>query len=351
MAQSGLKEAPGSWVDALRLVLGEGDAALVREAVAAVRALPVKGEEAGRLGAELLEIADRESSPPETRLEALAAVPGGLAAVSPPLFVFLRAQLDPGLPVATRSAAVEVLSKAKLTRKKLIALTETIPTVGPLEVSRLIATFGQTPDEEIGLKLVAALGRSSAVSTLRTESLKLLLAKYPARVQEQASSLYAKLDADAAQQRAKLEGMLSALSSGDIRRGQAVFNSTKAACAACHEIGYMGGHVGPDLTRIGRIRNGRDLLEAIAFPSASFVRSYEPVAIATRDGKVYNGVIRKDAADEVVLAIGVNEEARVARADIEEIRPSTVSVMPAGLDQQLTLQELADLVAFLQACK
>jgi cytochrome c1 len=42
---------------------------------------------------------------------------------------------------------------------------------------------------------------------------------------------------------------------------------------------------------------------------------------------------------------------RVARADIEEMRPGTVSVMPAGLDQQLTRQELADLVAFLKACR
>ena len=73
--------------------------------------------------------------------------------------------------------------------------------------------------------------------------------------------------------------------------------------------------------------------------------------MATTDGKVFNGLLRGENADELILATGVNQETRVARRDIDELRPSTVSVMPAGLDQQLTPQELADLVAFLKACK
>jgi hypothetical protein len=46
-----------------------------------------------------------------------------------------------------------------------------------------------------------------------------------------------------------------------------------------------------------------------------------------------------------------DKEERVSRADIESISPSTVSLMPAGMEQQLTPQELADLIAFLRACK
>jgi putative heme-binding domain-containing protein len=109
--------------------------------------------------------------------------------------------------------------------------------------------------------------------------------------------------------------------------------------------------VGPDLTRIGGIRNERDLLESIAFPSASFVRSYESVIVATQDGKVLSGILKKDAPDEVILATNATETARIARDQIDEIRPSAVSVMPSGLDQQLTRQELADLLAFLKGAK
>jgi putative heme-binding domain-containing protein len=215
----------------------------------------------------------------------------------------------------------------------------------------VLEAFAQSGNETVGRGLVAALKASPARSGLREDAVRPRLAKYGAVVQKDAEELYALLNADAAGQKAKLEELLAALKDGDVRRGQAVFHSTKAACAACHAIGYLGGTVGPDLTRIGQVRSERDLLEAIVFPSVSFVRSYEPVVVATKDGKTYNGVIRRDAPDEVVLATGVNQEVRVARGDIEEVQPSKVSVMPAGLDQQLTPRELADLVAFLKACK
>ena len=114
-------------------------------------------------------------------------------------------------------------------------------------------------------------------------------------------------------------------------------------------MGYKGGNIGPDLSRIGKIRNERDLLEAIVFPSVSFVRSYEPILVVTRAGKQFNGLIRQETPNEIVLATGAREEARIAREDIEEIRPSTVSIMPAGLDTQLTKQQIADLIAFLKA--
>ena len=109
--------------------------------------------------------------------------------------------------------------------------------------------------------------------------------------------------------------------------------------------------MGPDLTRIGSVRTERDLLESIVFPSLSFVRSYEPVAVATHEGRVFSGLVKQDSADELVLVVAADKEEHVARSDIEELRPGTISVMPAGLDQQLTLQELADLVAFLKACR
>ena len=81
------------------------------------------------------------------------------------------------------------------------------------------------------------------------------------------------------------------------------------------------------------------------------MRSYEPVLVTTKDGKSYNGLIRKDVPDELMLATGLNQEVRIARADVDEIQPGKVSIMPAGLDQQLTPRELADLVAFLKACQ
>jgi putative heme-binding domain-containing protein len=71
----------------------------------------------------------------------------------------------------------------------------------------------------------------------------------------------------------------------------------------------------------------------------------------TKGGEEHSGVLRKDAADEVVLGTGANLEVRIPRSDIADVRPGTVSVMPQGLDQQISNQELADLIAFLKATR
>jgi putative membrane-bound dehydrogenase-like protein len=353
MARSGLKEVPGSWAEGLAEALRSSDTDLVREAVATSRALtPAVGKDrAADLAAALRKVGSDPKAPDAVRVDALAALPGGPAGLSPELFDYLRDRLGPDHPVSVRGAAAGVLGRAVLSAEQLSALIDSIRAVGPLEVERLLGAFERTTDDAIGLKLIAVLRDAPALSALRVDVLKPRLDKYGPRVRREAESLYAALNVDAARQKARLDALLPTLSGGDERRGQAVFNGTKAACSSCHAIGYLGGKVGPDLTKIGQVRTERDLLESILYPSLSFVRSYEPVTVATADGKVVNGVLKKDAPDEVVLAVNANEEAHVPRDQIEELRPGTVSVMPAGLDQQLSPQELADLLAFLKSRK
>jgi putative heme-binding domain-containing protein len=99
------------------------------------------------------------------------------------------------------------------------------------------------------------------------------------------------------------------------------------------------------------VRTERDLLEAILFPSASFVRSYEPIIVENVSGDLFSGILKKDAADEIVLGTGPGAEVRLARSEIKEVRPGSLSLMPQGLDAQLTAEQLADLVAFLKATR
>jgi putative membrane-bound dehydrogenase-like protein len=351
MARSGIKEAPNEWTSALLAALGEADAEVAREAVTTVRAVPLPKARWEAVATALRKIAADGSAPASVRLTALASVPGGLTAVDPSLFDYLRARLNIEEAVASRGLAAEILTRATLTSEQLVALAETMKAIGPMEVDRLLAAYEKTTDESVGLHLLAALKASTARAGLRADAIKSRLTKYNARVHEEAESLYALLNVDADKQRAKLEELLAGVSGGDIRRGQAVFNSTKAACSSCHAVGYVGGNIGPDLTRIGGIRTDRDLLESIVFPSVSFVRGYEPVIVLTKKGKTISGVVRRDGPDAVVLALNANEEATIPREDIEDMQPGKVSIMPAGLDQQLTPHELADLVTFLKACK
>jgi putative membrane-bound dehydrogenase-like protein len=347
MAQGGLKKAPIEWLGALEKVLPN----MTAEAVTTLRALDWGKQRPPTLLVALQKIAGNPGLPAEVRLRALAAFPDGLGSVDETQLVFLLAHLPADQPTERRGQAAEVLSRAKMNTSQLVTVIMALKTTGPMELNRLLDTFTQSADETVGLCLVAALNQPELRSALRVESVKPRLAKYGASVQKQANQLYATLDADAGKQRARLEDLSTSLPAGDLRRGQGIFNNPKVACATCHSIGYLGGKVGPDLTRIGSIRTERDLLEAIIFPNSSFVRGYEPVLAVMKSGKTHNGILKRDTPDEIVLVLGADQEMRLARADIEELQPGRVSVMPSGLDQQLTRQDLADLVAFLKACK
>ncbi len=353
MAVAKWTELPADYAELLANGLNDGNAEWVRSALATLRAvkpnaLPEKVSKAlGTLAADA-------KQPSDVRLSAVAVLP---ATMTDDLFALAVTHLNKEKPTTVRATAAEVLAKATLTPEQFTAIAAAIPTASPLDFDKLLAVFNTSrdrkgaEDEAVGRALVKSLSEPKVRTAIRTEQVKPILSKYPKAVQAEADKLYKLLDSDRAEMTTKLETILKDTQPGDVRKGQAVFNSAKAACAACHKIAYVGGQIGPDLTKIGSIRSEKDLLEAIVFPSASFVRSYEPVKVETKDGRSFNGILKADRTDEVVLTVSATEEVRIARKDIDELKPSTVSVMPAGLDQQLTKQELADLVAFLKSLK
>ena len=348
MAHAPLRELPAAWTTALARVLSENHTELLRGAVSAAAALPIPEKGADNLKSALLGIGRDVARKKSVRLQALAAVPEGPGSLEPELFEVLTESIDPSQPLPLRTAGSSVLGKAQLVRKQLLALTDSLPRAGPLELPKLLSAFSNSGDEKVGQKLLASLRESRSLASLRPDQLRSSLLNFPKPVREQAQEFLTSLDLNIPQQKALLEELLESCKGGDARRGQSLFNGSKAACSSCHEVGYLGGDLGPDLSRIGQIRSERDLLESLVFPSASFVRSYEPVVIETRSGEVHNGILREDAHDEVLLVTGAETRVRLARTEIAEIRPGTVSVMPSGLDQLLSEQELADLLAFLK---
>jgi putative membrane-bound dehydrogenase-like protein len=342
---------PQRWSKVLTEVLAGGDLDLTRAAIAAVRRLPANVHPGAGVIEQLRQLSAGEKTAADVRLAALAALPRAIGKLQPRLFSFVLEHLDRDCAVAARAQAADVLARAQLSPAQLIELAGALKKVGPMELEKVLDAFAPGGDEKVGEKLLAGLRASPVRTSLQVDRLRARLAKYPAGVRKHGEALLAELDAEHAKRKEHLDALEASLDRGDIRRGQAVFNSTKAACSSCHAIGYLGGKVGPDLTHIGKIRSGRDLLESILYPSASLVRSYEPVQVTTKRGVVHNGLVRKDTPEEIVLAINATEEVRIRRRDVEEVQPSKVSIMPAGIDKVLTKQELGDLVAFLKACK
>lgn len=357
MANSGTKQLPAGWREAVIAGLQTrgttpAETAVLAAALRAVRALPFPKEGDPAVVDPLRHISNDAGLPPSPRIEALNALPSG-SRVSPTEFTLLVEAMAPNRLPGERLAAATAVQRLDLNANQRLELVPLLSTAGPIELPRLITAFGQSTNAELGLRFVAALQKSKAIRSLRPEDIKAAIAAFPTEVQTAALAVITAAQTDASQDRLRLDGLLAEITQldGQVRRGQAIFNSTKAACASCHRLGYLGGDLGPDLTSIGTSRTERDLLEAVIYPSASFVRSYESWIATTTDGEEYSGVLRRDTAEEVVLATGPGAETRIPRAQLAELRLGAVSTMPAGLDEQLSKQDLADLVAFLKNTK
>ena len=349
MGRFGGKTVPPEWAEPLAKAVGSDRPEVGAAAVAAVVALPWGKDRPAALVAALVDRAARADRPASERLAALAAVPGGLDPVDPATLRFLLDSVRNDQPTADRARAADILARAKLTDPQRVELAGALGAVGPMELSRLVASFDPARDPAVGAALVDALRAAPARGAVQAGTLRPILDHFGPDVRARGEPILAALDAGAAGRRDRLRDRLARLDGGDVRRGQAVFDGPRAACSSCHAIGYLGGRVGPDLSRIGQIRGDADLVEAILFPSVSFVRGYEPVAVATTAGQVHQGIVASDGAEALVLTEGADRQVRIPRDQIEAVRPGEVSVMPAGFDQMLSDRELADLVAFLRS--
>jgi putative heme-binding domain-containing protein len=297
----------------------------------------------------LAEIAHSAQRPIAVRVAALAAMFPRAKAVAAEDYDLLKGQLGADQPPLSRLAAAQTLSEAPLNDAQLTQLVETVAHAGPLELPALLRAFERSSRGDVGAGLVKSLGASKSLTSLTPAGLTAALAKYPDDVRRAGAELVKKINPDADAQAAKLKELEPLLAGGSPNRGQSVFFSKTATCATCHAVGGNGAHVGPDLSHIASIRSPRDLLESVVFPSASFARGYEPFVVQTKSNQVLAGVIAAETADAITLRTPA--EVRVPRASIKTMRQDRVSIMPQGLDAQLSKQELSDLLAFLQTLK
>jgi putative heme-binding domain-containing protein len=258
---------------------------------------------------------------------------------------------EPG-DLIEKLTAARGLAGAPLDEQRLVILARNLAAIGPEVVPILLPAFGQSDRETVGAALVTGLEQLGPALSLSPQELEQLLAKYPDSVRTQAAPLLAKRRAAHEAQADRLEELLEETADGgDVSRGRSIFFGKAAGCSVCHRVDEEGGQIGPALTNIGAIRQPRDLLEAIVFPSASFAREYQPVVILTDEGLVHSGIISATTSETVTLKTADLKEVRIRRKSIDQMRQSDTSIMPAGLDTKLSPSELSDLLAYLQSLK
>ena len=143
---------------------------------------------------------------------------------------------------------------------------------------------------------------------------------------------------------AKYKSMLQVMPAGNAPRGRAVFSRI---CQQCHTLFDTGGKVGPDIT--GSNRSDLDyILQNVIDPNAVIPNDYRTSTLETKDDRVITGIVtRKD--DNAVTIVVPGEEIIVPRNEIQSLTQSEVSMMPEGLLQAITEDEVRDLVAYLKS--
>jgi len=138
------------------------------------------------------------------------------------------------------------------------------------------------------------------------------------------------------------------LSQADLENGGIMFKAT--LCFACHRVGGEGGSAGPDLSALGGRFTLADLAEALLEPNKVVSDQYQFSVVTKKDGSSAWGRVVEEKGGVITLvsnAYDFSQTEQLRRAEVESIKPSEVSPMPAGLINTLNEDELRDLLAFL----
>ncbi len=302
------------------------------------------------LNTELQQIVDDSGLPALLRVSAISVLSGG-SGLNATAFDLLLSLLGEDASPAESTRAAQMIGASSLTAEQLLRLAPRLSVAGPVELQELIRPFGRSNSTPVANAFLDELGNARGLLHLPTNEVSDIVKRYPPELLPRANELLARMRRADDQKVAQLDALLPTLKKGHSERGRDVFFSEKAKCATCHRVGDRGGRTGPDLTTIGTNRTSRDLLESIVFPSASIVRQYESFIVTTGGGLTYAGLIIRETDDALTIQQATGDPVVIRRGDVEVIAPSTVSIMPQGLEQALTEEQLADVIAWLRTLR
>jgi len=347
-----------SWVKPIETLLASDNSESLALGISIAQALKTD-----RFNQQLTKVASRPATSAILRVAALGAVSGNSGQLTGKAFDTLTQLIAQpttdttetaslGKISATDSArAAQMLGSASLTKEQLIELAPLLEQAGPLELRDLVRPFQRNSNLETRSAFLASLEQSRSFLSLPHQVFSDIVKGYPDELRPRANRMLDQLKKKDQQQSQQLDELLPLLKTGNVGRGKTVFENQKTKCASCHQVHGKGGKIGPDLSNIGANRQGRDLLESIVLPSASLVRQYEAFSIVTTEGRVFTGLIARETEDAIYVQQQTGDPVMVPRNEIDELVPSTVSIMPNDLDKALSRQDLADLIAYLKTLK
>jgi putative heme-binding domain-containing protein len=166
-------------------------------------------------------------------------------------------------------------------------------------------------------------------------------------LQQRIGDVWGEVREASADKRARITSLSSQLTpeivaTADLSNGRRLFDKH---CVSCHKLFGTGDNIGPDITGSNRA-NLDYILENIVAPSAVVGKDYQMSVIQLADGRIVQGLVVRET-DSAVTVRTINDEVVLANADIEQQMISSLSLMPDGLLDTLTVEEVRDLIGYL----
>jgi putative heme-binding domain-containing protein len=281
-----------------------------------------------------------DTRPTEARLAAIRALPfAGLADVERPLAELMA----PRQPAAVQAAAIEALARFDDPRVPAILLRGW-PQMSPkLRATAVEALFSRPA--WLNALLEAVEKGTIARADLDPARLDLLRSYPDAAIRARAGRLFG---APQARRKDVVAAYQVALrTKGDPRRGKEVF---KANCSTCHRLEGVGQQVGAELSAI-RDRGLDTVLLNILDPNREVMPQFLSYVLVTTSGRVLTGLIASETPNSLTIRQPDGREETVLRIHIDELRGTGLSYMPEGLEKQIDVPAMADLLSYLNSIK
>lgn len=200
-------------------------------------------------------------------------------------------------------------------------------------------------DRLVPVLLDAVARRDIPASALGASRWRRLTAHRTASIKQRAAVLYTASGTATAMQVYERTQKSVLARTGNPSRGATAFATY---CAPCHTFNGTGGTTGPDLSGI-RNQPADALLLHIVIPDYEITPGYESYTVQTRDARTIVGRLESEAPNSVTLRDMAGEAHTILRTNVESMTAAASSLMPAGLDQVMPAQQLADLIAYLKS--
>lgn len=286
----------------------------------------------------LREVIQAPEATPARRIDAIRTLPFGEERQVVPLLLDLGLT---GTEVPIKLAALDVLSSLSdplIGQKALEAFDSQTP-----QLRRAILDLLLSSEPRTNL-LLDALNAGSIKATEIDPARQVRLTKNRNKdISARADKLFS--TSVAADRVAVLEKYQPAITmAGDAERGRAIFEKN---CVTCHRVANLGVNVGPD---IGDTRDKLPayLLTNILDPNRAVDANFFGYTLVTKQGKPYTGLIKSETATSITIRMPEGKEETILRSDIDELKTGGQSLMPVGLEKNITVEQMADLISFLK---